>query len=259
LSALASAHRAAFNAVQEQTAMALPALPIETLDDIAERIRQRANGTRCDAIGLDLIEAKAILPHGKWLRWLKNELVRTNGAALHTGRRTRQNRQIVGFVGRALVRARQRASRCPNKIIDQTPAGQPITVAFVRKTKDAQSTAVPVTITRVEQRHSTPTPVMNARESARQYAEELKAKRDAKNAADIAEYQAKREAYKTPENWRVNAVDAAKNAIDLPDFWTAVYGEKWRHFAADDEIVALAQQAADTWAEIAQQLHTMSN
>jgi hypothetical protein len=76
---------------------------------------------------------------------------------------------------------------------------------------------------------------MNARESARQYAEELKAKRDAKNAADIAEYQAKREAYKTPENWRVNAVDAAKNAIDLPDFWTAVYGEKWRHFTADDE------------------------
>jgi DNA segregation ATPase FtsK/SpoIIIE-like protein len=111
----------------------------------------------------------------------------------------------------------------------------------MRKTKDAQSTAVPVTITRVEQRHSTPTPVMNARESARQYAEELKAKRDAKNAADIAEYQAKREAYKTPENWRVNAVDAAKNAIDLPDFWTAVYGEKWRHFAADDEIVALAR------------------
>jgi DNA segregation ATPase FtsK/SpoIIIE-like protein len=125
--------------------------------------------------------------------------------------------------------------------IDRTPAGQPITVAFMRKTKDAQSTAVPVTITRVEQRHSTPTPVMNARESARQYAEELKAKRDAKNAADIAEYQAKREAYKTPENWRVNAVDAAKNAIDLPDFWTAVYGEKWRHFAADDEIVALAR------------------
>jgi hypothetical protein len=53
--------------------MALPALPIETLDDIAERIRQRANGMRCDAIGLDLIEAKAILPHGKWLPWLKNE------------------------------------------------------------------------------------------------------------------------------------------------------------------------------------------
>jgi Protein of unknown function (DUF3102) len=81
LSALASAHRAAFNAVQEQTAMALPALPIETLDDIAERIRQRANGMRCDAIGLDLIEAKAILPHGKWLRWLKNEFDRSERTA----------------------------------------------------------------------------------------------------------------------------------------------------------------------------------
>jgi len=59
----------------------------------------------------------------------------------------------------------------------------------------------------------------------------------------------------TPEEeWQRSLTSLASDAISLPAFWSRQFGDDWKHFTVTSELVALAQQAADTWSKLASEL-----
>ena len=46
----------------------------------------------------------------------------------------------------------------------------------------------------------------------------------------------------------------AGDAISLLAFWDKTFGKEWKDFEVPSDLVTLAQQAADTWGQIANEL-----
>jgi hypothetical protein len=51
----------------------------------------------------------------------------------------------------------------------------------------------------------------------------------------------------------------AEEAISLEAFWNKTFGEEWKQFEVSSDLVTLAQQAADAWTRIADELTKRSN
>ena len=61
------------------------------------------------------------------------------------------------------------------------------------------------------------------------------------------------------QRWQYSAANMAGmagEAISLLAFWDKTFGEEWRSFEVPSDLVTLAQQAADAWAQIADELTT---
>jgi hypothetical protein len=61
----------------------------------------------------------------------------------------------------------------------------------------------------------------------------------------------------TPQQqWEYSVGNMAGDAISLQAFWDRTFGAEWREFAVASDLVTLAQQAAEAWAAIADELTT---
>jgi hypothetical protein len=56
------------------------------------------------------------------------------------------------------------------------------------------------------------------------------------------------------ERWHRSLGNLAGDAISLEAYWTRQFGEDWQRFAVPDDLVTLAQNAAQAWANVAKQL-----
>jgi hypothetical protein len=61
----------------------------------------------------------------------------------------------------------------------------------------------------------------------------------------------------TPQQrWHYSVSNIAGEAISLLAFWDKTFGQEWRSFEVSSDLATLAQQAADAWAQIANELTT---
>ena len=59
----------------------------------------------------------------------------------------------------------------------------------------------------------------------------------------------------TPQQqWGYSVGNMAGEAVSLPAFWDRTFGKGWQKFELSSDLVTLVQQAADTWAQIAEEL-----
>ena len=56
------------------------------------------------------------------------------------------------------------------------------------------------------------------------------------------------------ERWQYSVGFIAGEAISLEAFWTRTFKEEWKEFEVSSDLVTLAQQAADAWVKIANDL-----
>jgi hypothetical protein len=56
------------------------------------------------------------------------------------------------------------------------------------------------------------------------------------------------------QRWQYSVGNMAGEAISLQAFWDKTFGEAWKSFEVSSDLVTLAQQAADAWTQIANEL-----
>jgi hypothetical protein len=162
-----------------------------TLDQIAEKVRAHLHRGTCEYLeaGRWLTEAKCKCEHGQWMPWLNDNFGLSDRMAQHLINATTKfgaNAKRVSDLPQRVVFLLA-APSTPEEVVDdviaEAKAGKPVTTATVKK----KIMKAKLAITGAAEANPTPPITITAappddREIARQYAEDLKAKRAAAEA-----------------------------------------------------------------------------
>jgi hypothetical protein len=240
-----------------------------TLDEIADKIRTHLHRGIDDFLeaGRWLTEAKNRCEHGAWAPWLEREFNLSDRMAQHL------MNSYAKFGGKSETISDLRMSvvfllaapSTPKEVIEDTiadaKAGKPVTTASVKKKiKKAKQPAAKPKAKEPKPPITTTTTTTEAkpeqdREGARRYAEQLKAQRAAAEAQE-QEKPARVEPEKAEppldaaERWRLDVARHVGMTEGMLKGWQAEYGDVWKTFPADDQLIGIVGRACSIWDDL---------